>query len=144
MGMFYIYSLQNSDEIYNSITFSNPHYVYIDPDNYYDLEKIEIKCKTQILNNFWDNFICAELLPNKIIIHYGALFENKFEMQWDAAREWIYEKGYIKPNNLILKECFSCIQDVVDGVNYFCDMVAKTKATQFLLMGYANSTNFSN
>ena len=70
MGMFYIYSLQNSDELYNSITFSNPHYVYIDPDNYYDLEKIEIKCKTQILNNFWDNFICAELL------HTGKLIKN--------------------------------------------------------------------
>ena len=138
MGMFYIYSLQDSTELYNSITFSRPHYIYIDPDNYYDLEKIEVKYEIQTLMNFWDNLICVELLPHRIIIHYGVLFVDSFEMEWDAAREWIYEKGYIKPNNLILKECYSCVEDAADGVNYFCDMVAKTKATQFLLMGYSN------
>ena len=138
MGMFYIYSLQNPNDLYNSITFSRPHYIYIDPDNYYDLEKIEVKYEIQTLMNFWDNLICVELLPKKMVIHYGVLFVDSFEMKWDVAQEWIYQKGYMKPNNLILKECYSCVEDAADGVNYFCDMVAKTKATQFLLMGYSN------
>lgn len=144
MGMFYIYTNKDSYELYNSITFSNPRYVYIEPDDLYDLNKIEVRCEINTIRNIWDNFLCVELLPKTIIIHYGTLFADSIKKEWDAANEWLYNNGYNKASNLYLKECFSCVEDAAEGVKYFCEAVATTKATQYLLMGYANSTNFSN
>lgn len=139
MGLFYIYSNKSTLELYNSITFTNPHYKYIDPDDIYNLEKIKIQCKTYILNNIWENLICIELLPNNIIIHRGTLFENKIKTEWHSGWDWVFENGYERAKNLILSEVYPTLSDAADGVKYFYKMVAKTKATEFLLSGY----NFS-
>ena len=34
MGLFYIYSNKSSKELYDLITFSEPYYTYIEPDNW--------------------------------------------------------------------------------------------------------------
>lgn len=138
MGLFYIYSNKTPNELYNSITFTQPKMIYIDPDDIYDLEKISVEYKTYIVNDFWQNLICIELLPNHIILHTGVFFQGRVEMEWEYAWEWLHEKGYDRVRNMILSEGYFTISDAVDGVNYFCDMVAKTKVTQFLLMGYYN------
>lgn len=104
MGLFYIYSNKTSNEIYNSITFTQPKMIYIDPDDIYDLEKIEVKYKTYIINDFWQNLICIELLPNHIILHTGVFFKGKKEMKWEDAWEWLHKKGYDRTKNMILSK----------------------------------------
>ena len=138
MGMFYIYTNKNSNDIYNSISFSNPYKLYIDPDNIYDLDKIDVKCKTLTLENFWDGIICIELLPKQIVIHHRVFFGDKFALDWDQAQNWFFKNEYNRATNLILSECYPTLSDAIDGVKYYCDIVAKTKATQYLLMGYKN------
>lgn len=136
MGIFYIYSLENAEDLYNSITFTSPGYSYISPDDIYDLTKLEVYCKPYMSDNFWEKVVCVELLPKSMNIYSGIFFSYKREMDWNAAQEWLDEKGYTRAKNFILNESFSTVSDASDGVTYFCDTVAKTKATQYLLMGY--------
>lgn len=135
MGLFYIYSNKKPSELYDSITFARAFYKYIDPDEIYDLEKIEVQCETCVLNNIWENLICIELLPKAIIIHNGTLFENKIKMKWETGWDWVYKNGYDRAESLILLETYSTVSDAVDGVKYFTNLVAKTKATEYLLLG---------
>ena len=139
MGLFYIYSNKKPSELYDSITFARAFYKYIDPDEIYDLEKSEVQCETCILNNIWESLICIELLPKVIIIHNGTLFENKIKMKWDIGWNWVFENGYERAKSLILSEVYPTASDAADGVKYFYNLVAKTKATEYLLLG----SNFS-
>ena len=139
MGLFYIYSNKKPSELYDSITFARAFYKYIDPDEIYNLEKIEVQCETCVLNNIWENLICIELLPKAIIIHNGTLFENKIKMEWDIGWNWVFKNGYERAESLILSEVYSTAYDAADGVKYFYNLVAKTKATEYLLLG----SNFS-
>ena len=135
MGLFYIYSNKKPSELYDSITFARAFYKYIDPDEEYNLNNIEVQCETCILNNIWENLICMELLPKAIIIHNGTLFENKIKMKWDMGWNWVFENGYERAESLILSEVYSTASDAADGVKYFYNLVAKTKATEYLLLG---------
>ena len=135
MGLFYIYTNKSTAELYDSIIFSNACYKYIDPDDVYNLEKIDIVYKTHIISDFWQSLICVELLPHYIILHNGVCFDGKLKMKWDDGWEWLYKNGYDRAKNLILEETYSTVNDAVDGVKYFCDLVAKTKATEYLLLG---------
>lgn len=135
MGLFYIYSKKSPLELYNSIIFTNAYHKYVDPDDVYNLEKIEVNYKIHILDNIWENLICIELLPNTIILHHGILFENKTKMKWETGWDWVYKNGYDRAESLILLETYSTVSDAVDGVKYFTNLVAKTKATEYLLLG---------
>ena len=134
--MFYIYSSVESSELYDSITFVNPYYRYVGSDELYNLNKTEIICETRTLSNFWDNFVCVELLPNKINIYFGANFDNKKEKEWEEGFQQLTDKGYFRPTAYILNECYPTVSDAADAVLHYCDTVAKTKATQYLLRGY--------
>ena len=135
MGLFYIYTNKSAAELYDSITYTNANYEYLNSDDIYDLNKIKVNYKTYIINDFWQNLICVELFPNHIILHNGIFFDGKLKMKWDDGWEWLYTRGYNRAKNLILSETYSTVSDAVDGVKYFCDLVAKTQATEYLLLG---------
>ena len=67
------------------------------------------------------------------------LFSDVTKKEWDEGREWLYKQNYTQAANLYLSECYSSVEDAADGVKFFCNLVAKTKAMQYLLMGYNSS-----
>ena len=135
MGMFYIYSTLDNYKLCNTIDFKNA-YIGWEQKEYEPWVEVQVVKEEMVLvDNIYDYILCAEILPNKIILHYGDQFSETIEMPSDIAMEWLFVHGYNKVTNYILKESYACLDYAIGGVARFCMAVAHNKAEQCFLKG---------
>jgi len=136
MGMFDIYTMTEQYELYDMIDYKNAYIGWEQDEQNPCLEHQVVKEELNLMYNLYDYILCAEKLPNKIIIHYGYEFSESIEMPYDTAQEWFYIHGYNKCMQYILKESYACLEYAINGVEEFCKVVAHNKAEQNFLEGY--------
>ena len=133
MGMFYIYTNIDPNDLIDCITYSNIKIEYNDDIEWQEKPQI-IKCDYFELEDIEKYLIIAEYLPDEVII-YSNYFLNKTEYDWDKCKLWLDRNNFKKCTNLYLKECYYCLEYAIEGINNFKKAVAQNKAEFSLLQG---------
>ena len=137
MGIFNIYSFLKGYELYDLIDFKNPKIIW-EPYEYSPWIDHQVITTEFTIDNIWDYLICIELLPNLCRVYYSNKFEKYIEFNnSEVLYDWLSQKGYNKVENYILKECYSCLEYSIEGVERFCKVVAHNKAEQYFLEGHS-------
>lgn len=137
MGMFTIYSFLEGYELYDLIDFKNPKILWEPYEDKPWVDHQVVKYDVYALHNIWDYLVCIEHLPNLYRVYYGDQFRDYIEFNTsEELYSWLSSQKYSVVKNFILKECFSCIEYAVEGVERFCKVVAHNKAEQYFLEGH--------
>lgn len=137
MGMFSIYSSLKGYELYDLINFKNSKITWEPYENNAWVHHQEITTEFILTDNIWDYLICIESLPNLYRVYYSNKFKKYIEFDnSEALYDWLSRMGYNIAKNYILRECYSCLEYSIEGVERFCKVVAHNKAEQYFLEGY--------